>query len=93
MAETWRHYGEDRYVQGLYDSREAAFEGLKEIPEMTVYVGADGSVIGRPRHPGGPKEWKEPRGRGWLEPDRRTWAIARPMKVRGRKADAAGASP
>jgi hypothetical protein len=93
VAETWCAYGEDRYVQGLYDSREAAFEALKDIAGMTVYVGGDQNVHGRPRNPDGPKEWREPGGRGWMEPDRRTWAFAKPMRVRGRKADAVSARP
>lgn len=69
-------HGEDTAIEGVYDSREAAFEGLKEQPNMTVWVSEDGSVRGRPkreRRPG--KFWTAP----WM-PVR--WAVGRPMPVR-----------
>jgi hypothetical protein len=78
VAETWKAHGCDHDVQGVYDSREAAFEGLKAAPGMTVYVADDGNVRGRPRN----EEW---RPRDWLDADPRLWAVARPFKVRGRE--------
>jgi hypothetical protein len=63
-----RAHGYDHDVQGLYDSREAAFEGLKAVPGMTVYAGEDGLLHGRPRHDDGHLA---------------RWGVARPMKVRG----------
>ena len=49
VATTWKAHGYDTDVQGVYDSREAAFEGLKAEPGMTVYADPDGCLKGRPR--------------------------------------------
>lgn len=70
VAETWRAHGYDHGVQGVYDSREAAFEGLKDRPNLTVYVGKDGNLHGRPRSEAHP---------------RAEWAWAAPLKVQGRR--------
>lgn len=70
VAETWKAHGYDHVVQGVYNSREAAFEGLKSEPNLTVYVGADKCLRAKPRHE---DRW-----------DAR-WGAARPFKVRGRE--------
>ena len=49
VAETWGAHGYGHDVLGLYDSREAAFEGLKAVPDMTVYVDERGHLAGRPQ--------------------------------------------
>lgn len=69
VAETWHAHGEAQRVEGVYDSREAAFEGLKAVPDMTVYVDERGHLVGRPRHE-----------REYLA----RWGKARPMPVLGR---------
>ena len=69
VAQTWKAHGYAPEIQGLYDSREAALKGLKAEPNLTVYVGPDGCLQGRPRAEG---KW-----------DAR-WARAYPMIVRGR---------
>lgn len=66
-------WGEEARVVGLYDSREAAFEGLKKRPNMTVYVDDQGRVQGRPKKQDGL----------YFE---RMWATAWPMTVQGRQA-------
>lgn len=71
VAVTWEAHGEATGVQGVYASREAAWDGLKGEVE-TLYVDGDGCLQGKPRD--------EDRYR-W---DRR-WASAEPMKVQGRK--------
>ena len=75
MAETWHAHGEGHMVQGVYDSREAAWDGLKGKTE-TLYVDERGHLRGRPRD-------EEPTWRPgqWI---RLTWAQARPVKVQGR---------
>lgn len=70
VAETWHAHGEEHMIKGIYDSREAAFEGLKSVPDMTIYIAEDGSLIGRPRHE-----------REYLA----RWGRARLMPVQGRK--------
>jgi hypothetical protein len=70
VAETWQAHGYGHSVQGVYESREAAFEGLKDRPTMTVYVGKDQNLHGRPRSEAHP---------------RAEWAIATPLKVQGRR--------
>ena len=74
-------YGEDTMIQGAYESREAAFEGLRDMPNMTVWVDLAGHVRGRPR--------RERTGidllRRWPNlPEK--WAEARPWTVQGRAA-------
>jgi hypothetical protein len=70
VAETWQAYGYGHEVQGVYGSREAAFEGLKGEPDMTVY--ADGILLrARPRHE---------------DASGARWGVARCMTVRGRAA-------
>ena len=71
VAQAWNAHGYNCRVQGVYDSREAAFEGLKSEPGVTVYVAPeDGLVHGRPR-----------------DEDKfgAVWALARPMRVKGRR--------
>ena len=80
VAETWEAHGEGRGVQGIYVSREAAWDGLKSHVE-TLYVGEDGHLHGKPRHE--EFDWDRIR-RGYL----RRWALAVPMKVQGRPAQA-----
>jgi len=82
VALTWSAHGEGTAVQGVYESREAAFECLKGEPNMTVYVGEDGFVHGRPKVERLVREW--PRwgwGVKWV-PEK--WAVATPEKVRRR---------
>jgi hypothetical protein len=72
-------HGEDTMIHGAYESREAAFEGLRDLPNMTVYIDLAGHVRGRPR--------RERTGIDLLRrsaylPER--WAEARPWTVRGR---------
>ena len=38
VAMTWKAHGDEEYVHGVFGSREAAFESLKALPNMTVYV-------------------------------------------------------
>lgn len=80
VAETWRLYGEDRCVRGLYDSREAAFEALRALPNMTVYTDGHGQVRGRPRKVHEPGTFV----RGGVQWVPEEWAIAHPMRVQGR---------
>jgi hypothetical protein len=70
VAETWQAHGYGHSVQGVYDSREAAFEGLKDRPNLTVYAGKDGNLHGRPRSEAHP---------------RAEWAWAAPLTVQGRR--------
>ena len=83
VAETWSAYGEDRGVHGVFESREAAFESLKALPNMTVYVGDDGFVHGRPVKErstrGSLREWM-----AWSLRNPEKWAVAEPYKVQGR---------
>ena len=70
VAETWCAHGEESQVQGVYDSREAARDGLKDEVD-TLYVDDAGLLRGRPRG-------EPPYGFG------ARWAMAGPMEVRGR---------
>jgi hypothetical protein len=72
VAMTWEAHGEGMGVQGIYSSREAAWEGLKGEVD-TLYVDGDGFVRGKPRDESG--------SRGYFD---RRWASAEPVKVRGR---------
>jgi hypothetical protein len=72
VAETWEAHGEGQSVQGVYSSREAAWDGLKDEVD-TLYIGGDGLVRGKPRDEVG----------DWRDCGRR-WASAEPMKVQGR---------
>lgn len=76
IAETWGAHGDGYRVQGIYDSREAAWDGLKGEVE-TLYVDERGHLRGRPRN-------EEPTWRPgvWF---RLKWASAYPMKIQGRK--------
>jgi hypothetical protein len=82
VAETWEAHGYGHCVHGVYGSREAAFEALKALPNMTVYVDAAGNVQGRPRKERdlgriiGEGRW------GSMPPER--WATAQAFKVEGR---------
>jgi RecB family exonuclease len=69
VAQAWQAHGHGCRVQGAYDSREAAFDGLKAEPGMTVYVAGDGLVHGKPRN-------EDRRGA--------EWALARPVPVKGK---------
>lgn len=73
VAETWRAHGDEARVQGVYSSREAAWDGLKGEVE-TLYVGEDGHLHGKPRDDSGSRDYFG-----------RRWACAAPMKVQGRK--------
>lgn len=70
VVETWEAHGYSHYIQGVYESREAAFEGLKDEPNMTVYVDDHGLLQGKPK-----------RERGFGD----CWAGGRPHEVKGRK--------
>ena len=48
VALTWKAHGYEEDIHGVFDSREAAFESLKALPNMAVYVDEHGSVAGRP---------------------------------------------
>jgi len=74
VAETWHAHGDGARVQGVYDSREAAWDGLKGEVE-TLYAGTGGHLHGKPRH----DEWRP--GDGYI----RRWARASPMMIQGRK--------
>lgn len=71
VAETWHAHGEGHRVQGVYVSREAAWDGLRGEVD-TLYADDQGALRGRPRC----EEW-------WYR--RRIWALARPVRVQGRK--------
>ena len=44
-----RAHGDEMDVHGVFESREAAFESLKALPNMTVYVDEHGfNVVSRP---------------------------------------------
>ncbi len=77
VATTWHAHGEGYTVQGIYSSREAAWDGLKGKVE-TLYCGPDGSLYGKPRDEDSPRTL-----RYWMR--RRVWALAEPMTVQGRK--------
>lgn len=80
VAQTWKAHGDETDVHGVFESREAAFESLKALPNMTVYVDEHGNVAGRPvkQQEPGERRW----GRGPYVPER--WASAEPYKVQGR---------
>ena len=70
VAQAWQAHGYGCRVQGVYDSREAAFEGLKAEAGITVWVAPEDQLVhGRPRN--------EDKHGG-------EWALARPVLVRGR---------
>lgn len=82
VAETWHAHGEDHRVQGVYDSREAAWDGLKGEVE-TLYADERGWLRGKPRDEERPvRLWER---RPWP-----VWAVAKPMPVQGRKQPADG---
>ena len=78
VAETWGPHGDESRVEGVYDSREAAQDGLKGEVE-TLYVGDNGDLAG------------EPRDTKRYGPDAR-WAAAYPMPVLGRAQPSESAS-
>lgn len=80
VAQTWKAHGYDMDIHGVFDSREAAFESLKALPNMTVYVNEHGNVAGRPSKRQEPGEVL--RRRGPYVPE--YWASAEPFKVQGR---------
>lgn len=49
VALAWDAHGYNTRIHGVYESREAAFDGLRDMPNMTVYVDLAGHVRGRPR--------------------------------------------
>lgn len=84
VAEMWEAHGEGSHVQGIYDSREAAWDGLKGAVE-TLYVDDKGLLRGKPRD-----EERSGFVRGqWF---RRVWAMAAPMPIQGRRQPRADAS-
>jgi hypothetical protein len=84
VAETWKAHGYDRTVYGLYDSREGAFEALKALPNMTVWVDRHhGKLHGRPRKVR--QRLAVPSAGTWdRHPLPERWAIAQPMEVQSR---------
>jgi len=87
VATTWSAHGEDSGVHGVFDSREAAFESLKALPNMTAYTDSAGNVRGRPKKE---RDWSLGLRQGWI-PEK--WAIAEPVKVQGRATVATPAPP
>jgi hypothetical protein len=81
VALTWEAHGYGTRVFGAYGSREAAFEALKALPNMTVYVDAAGEVRGRPRKERSPGMSL----RYWMNQPPERWAHARPVKVESRQ--------
>ena len=80
VALTWKAHGYEEDIHGVFDSREAAFESLKALPNMTVYTDEHGNVAGRPvkqREPGEILRRRSP-----YVPER--WASAEPYTVQGR---------
>lgn len=78
VALAWGAHGHGTRIHGVYSTREAAFEDLRNLPNMTVWVDLAGHVRGRPRRErSGDAHW-----RGWL-PEQ--WAEARPWKIQDRK--------
>ncbi len=75
VAEVWQAHGYGHGVHAVYGSREAAFEALRAMPNMTVYVDAAGEVRGRPR---------VERGRSAEAHLPEWWAHAHPMMIEGR---------
>src|SRR6185312_4356782 len=71
-------HGENTVIEGVYEDREAAFEGLKKQRNMTVWVGDDGFVHGRPKRESRPALRL---GEPWF-PVR--WAVGRPLAVQRR---------
>ena len=86
MALAWGAHGCGSRICGVYESREAAFEGIKDMPNMTVYVDRAGIVRGHPR--------KERTGLDLLRRDAvrlpEQWAEARPWTVMERADRGAG---
>ena len=80
VALTWKAHGYEEDIHGVFDSREAAFESLKALPNMTVYVDEHGHVAGRPAKRQEPGELL--RRRGPYVPE--YWASAAPYTVQGR---------
>jgi hypothetical protein len=78
VVETHRGHGESARVHGVYVSREAAWDALKELPNMTVYVDDDGRLQGRPKN----ESWQNPN---------RLWAWGHPMRMQARKSATAQA--
>lgn len=78
VAEVWKAHGYSHGVHAVYGSREAAFEALRAMPNMTVYVDAAGEVRGRPR-----KE-RVPGAGAYLSAPPEWWAHAHPMMIEGR---------
>ena len=71
VIETHRGHGEEARVHGVYDSREAAWDALKELPGLTVYADDDGMLCARPKD----ESWRNPL---------RLWAAGSPYRVQGR---------
>ena len=84
VAETWGPHGEGQWMLGVFSSREAAFDALRDQPNMTVYVGEDGWVHGRPRRE---HSFSWPPAKPWVPVK---WGQARPMMIRGRAPISAG---
>jgi hypothetical protein len=86
MSEVWvamvrKAHGEENDVHGVYSSREAVFEALLALPNMTVYVDAAGNVQGRPVRE---HDWSK--GLGWQALLPEYWATAEPWEVQERQA-------
>lgn len=88
VALTWKAHGYEEDIHGVFDSREAAFESLKALPNMAVYVDEHGNVAGRPRKE---RDYTRPLRRGPYVPE--YWASAAPYKVQGRTAPSPPGQP
>lgn len=73
VAETWSAHGYNHAIQGVYESREAAFDGLKSEPNMTVWV-ENGIVRAKPKA----------EGNLWHHQDREKWGMANPFSIKGK---------
>jgi hypothetical protein len=78
VATVRKAHGEENGVYGVYDSREAVFEALKELPNITVWVDAAGNVQGRPVRE---RDWSKGLYQPYLP---EYWATAEAYRVQGR---------
>lgn len=68
VVETHSGHGEDADVLGVYRSREAAWDAIKALPDVTAYMDGNGNVRGRPKNEGRPNSVMRPRYYAWGHP-------------------------